>query len=130
MRSTGDFLDVFEDGGLGLDGEEVLLVGGAGREEDVLLPEEFVGGDDIVVDCFFQNEGVVPQLDQVEHFGLDAIPVVAVAAQVLQEAALAPQLTPTDLTRLSRVSSLLWKDSLLAAWCQFLLQFFTRYSST
>jgi hypothetical protein len=83
VKSTGDFLDIFEYGGLGLDCEEVLLVGGAGREEHIFLPEQFVSGDDIVVDCFFQNEGVVPKLDQIEYFGLDAVPVVAVAAQIL-----------------------------------------------
>lgn len=113
--STGYFLDVLEDGAFCLDEDEIFLVGGAWREEDALLAKGLVVIDDIIVDTFFEDEGVVPELDQVEHLGLYLIPIIAIRAQILEEVALSSQLHLETGTRFNRESTFFWKDSLLAA---------------
>jgi hypothetical protein len=62
---TRDVFDVLEDRGVGLDEEQTLFVGRARGEEHALLSELFIGGYYFVVDIFFQDEGVVPELQQV-----------------------------------------------------------------
>jgi hypothetical protein len=125
---TGYFFDVLEDGAFRLHEDEVLLVGGARREEDGFLPQRLVVLDDVVVDAFLQDEGVVPQLHQVQHLRLDPVPVIPVRTQILEEAALSPHLHLPNRTRFNRESTRFWKDSLLAAWWKFLLQFLMRNS--
>lgn len=57
---TGYFLYVLEDGAFSFDEDEIFFISGSRREQDALFAQSFVVIDDVVVDAFFQDEGVVP----------------------------------------------------------------------
>ena len=58
--STGYFLYVLEDRAFCFDENEILLVGGTWREENAFFAERLIVIDDVVVDTFLQDKGVVP----------------------------------------------------------------------
>lgn len=78
-----------EDGGVGFDRQHILLVFLPRGEQDVFLAQHLVGVNQVLVLGLLQHESVVPELNYVEHLGLDAHPVVDVGAQFLYDGELA-----------------------------------------
>lgn len=81
-NSTGDGLDVVENGRLSLDSEQTLLVHISRGENYVLFAQDLVVIDDMWVFAFLEDKSVVPQLDEIEYFRLDAGPILGIGAEV------------------------------------------------